>query len=79
MKPKDLTDVKKIAKVRINVELPPDVAQELVDMAKAKGLTISEAIRRSISTESFLQKKRDAGGKVLLDEGGIIKELVFTR
>jgi hypothetical protein len=67
-------------KVRINAELSPDVAQELVDMAKATGVSLSEVIRRSINTEAFLQKKRSAGGKVLIDEGsGVLKELVFLR
>jgi len=66
-------------KVRLNADLPPDVAQALVEMAKQQGVTLSEAVRRAINTESFLQKKRGSGGKVLVDEGGVIKELVFMR
>lgn len=74
-----MIETSKPSKLRINAELPPDAARELVDMAKAKGVTLSEALRRAIVTEAYLQKKRDAGGKVLIDEGGKIKELVFRR
>jgi hypothetical protein len=49
--------------LRIVAELPADAARELADLAKAKGLTLSEAIRRSIMTEAYLQRERDAGGK----------------
>ncbi len=69
----------KKAKVRLNVDLPADVAQALVDISKQQGVTLSEAVRRAINTESFLHKKRQANAKVLIEEGESIKELVFMR
>lgn len=66
-------------KVRLNADLAPDVAQALEDLASTQGISLSEAVRRAISTESFLQRKRSAGSKVLLEEDGKLKELVFVR
>jgi len=66
-------------KVRLNVDLAPDMALALAALAKSQGVSLSEAVRRAISTESFLQKKRSSGSKVLIEDGGKIRELVFVR
>lgn len=66
-------------KVRLNADLAPDVALALEALAKSQGVSLSEAVRRAISTESFLQKNRSSGGKVLIEDGGKIRELVFMR
>ncbi|WP_233839467.1 ribbon-helix-helix protein, CopG family [Paraburkholderia sp. ZP32-5] len=66
-------------KVRLNADLAPDVAQALEDLARTQGISLSEAVRRAISTESFLQRKRSDGSKVLLEEDGKLRELVFLR
>lgn len=68
-----------VKKVRLNADLAPDVAKALEDLASTQGISLSEAVRRAISTESFLQRQRSAGGKVLLEEDGKLKELVFLR
>lgn len=66
-------------KVRLNADLAPDVAQALQDLASAQGISLSEAVRRAISNEAFLQRKRSAGSKVLLEEDGKLRELVFLK
>ena len=66
-------------KVRLNADLAPEVALALESLAKTQGVSLSEAVRRAISTESFLQKNRASGGKVLIEDGGKIRELVFMR
>ncbi|MFM0472304.1 ribbon-helix-helix protein, CopG family [Paraburkholderia strydomiana] len=68
-----------VKKVRLNADLAPDVAQALEDLARTQGISLSEAVRRAISTESFLQRQRSAGSKVLLEEDGKLRELVFLR
>ncbi len=66
-------------KVRLNIDLSPEVAKTLVEMSKQEGITLSEAVRRSIKEASFLQKKRKSNVKFLIEEGGILKEVVFIR
>ncbi|MBL8541896.1 MAG: hypothetical protein JNK68_16255 [Betaproteobacteria bacterium] len=64
-------------KVRLSADLSADVAVALQQLALDQGITLTEALSRAISTESYLHQKRSAGGKVLLDEDGKLKELVF--
>jgi predicted transcriptional regulator len=64
-------------KVRLSADLSADVAEALQELAKEQNITLTEALSRAISTESFLQRKRSSGGKILVDEAGKIKELVF--
>lgn len=64
-------------KVRLNADLAPDVAEALKTLAESRGVTLSEAVRRAISTEAYIYKKQLSGGKVLLKEKDQIKELVF--
>lgn len=74
----DTTETTTAKKVRLNIDLSPEVAKALVEMAKQQDVSLSEVVRRSINTESFLRTKRASNGKVLIDEGnGVIKELVF--
>jgi hypothetical protein len=66
-------------KVRLNADLSPDVANALKQLAAAQGVTLTEALSRAIGTESTLAEKGRNGGKVLVQEGGDLKELIFTR
>ena len=72
--------VRNVKKVRLNADLAPDVAEALQHLAARNGISLSEAVRRAISTEAYLQETRDSGGKVLIEGGdGRLKELVFVR
>lgn len=66
-----------VKKVRLNADLAPDVAAALENLAREQHISLSEAVRRAISNEAFLQKKRSLGSKVLLEENGAIRELIF--
>lgn len=66
------------SKVRLNADLSPDVAKALKELAAKQGVSLTEALSRAIGTESTLAAKRRKGAKVLLQEGGDLKELIFT-
>lgn len=66
-------------KVRLNADLSDDVANALKELAASQGVSLTEALSRAISTESVLVKRRKRGAKLLLDEGGKLSEMVFTR
>jgi len=66
-------------KVRLNADLSPEVAKALKELAEKQGISLTEALSRAISTEKVLDEKRRKGGKVLIEEAGNLKELLFVR
>jgi len=64
-------------KVRLNAELAPDVANALRLLAQDQGVSVSEAVRRAISTETYIYRAQQSGKKVLIDQDGRLKEVVF--
>jgi predicted transcriptional regulator len=65
--------------VRLSVNLAPDVAEALKRLANKSGVTLTEMVRRAISTENFLEEQRAAGKKVLIadEEEKNVREVVF--
>lgn len=53
--------------VKVTVNLPRKVVEALEEIANAKGITKTEALRRAISTEKFLVDEVEAGNKILLE------------
>ncbi len=72
------TDSRQASKVRLTAEIPIAEATALKELALAQGITVTEALRRAIATESTLRERRKAGSKVLLEKNGQVHELVFT-
>lgn len=66
-------------KIRLNADLSPAVADALKQLAASQGVSLTEALSRAIGTEATLAEKRRNGGKVLVQEDGALKELIFTR
>jgi predicted transcriptional regulator len=65
--------------VRLSVNLAPDVADALKRLAKSNGVTLTEMVRRAISTEHFIEEQRAAGNKVLItdEDEKNVREVVF--
>jgi hypothetical protein len=66
-------------KVRLTADLSFSDATALKELAAQQGVTMTEALKRAISTERLLQERRNSGSKVLLENGGKLTELLFTR
>nr|WSW45364.1 hypothetical protein OG296_20800 [Streptomyces sp. NBC_01001] len=63
--------------VRLTVNLSEEVVQALQDLASKNGVTVTEQLRRAISTEKWLEDIRESH-KVLVEEGsGRVREVVF--
>jgi predicted DNA-binding protein len=63
---------------KLTLRLALDVRAALEWLAKKKGVTLSEVIRRCISIEKYLTEEVDRGCSILIEEkNGRIKELVF--
>ena len=61
---------------RVNVNFSENVYQMLEALAEKKGKTMSEILRDAIALEKWVQDETDAGGRLLVDRGGQVRELV---
>lgn len=66
--------------VKLTVNLSDEVAQTLKTMAQQNGITITEQLRRAISTEKWVEDiDKDQSKKLIVEEAGQLKEVVFRR
>ena len=64
---------------RLSVNLSTEVAEALQWIAEKHGSTITEAVRRCISTQKYVEEALDKGAKILIAEDGQpVRELVFV-
>jgi predicted transcriptional regulator len=64
---------------RLSVNLSPEVAEALQWIAEKHGSTITEAVRRCISTQKWVEEALDRKAKILIaEEGQPVRELVFV-
>lgn len=65
--------------VRLSVNLPKDAVEALRAIATREGTTLTEALRRSISTQQFVESTLDSGGKILIEDPSekSLKQVVF--
>jgi predicted transcriptional regulator len=64
---------------RLSVNLSPDVADALQWIARKHGSTVTDAVRRCISTQKYVEEALDKGAKILIaEEGQPVRELVFV-
>lgn len=64
-------------RVRLIVDLAPDVAEALKKLARLQDISLTEAIARAISTEHTLVARRQCGARVFLEFGGMKSELLW--
>jgi len=71
-----MTAKRKVYKTSIN--LTEDTVRALEKIARDRGETVADVIRKAISTESFLHQAIVAGGKILIeDKDRSLRQLVF--
>lgn len=64
--------------VRLSANLPEDVFEALKWIAAKHRVTMTEALRRAISTETFIEEQLDKGSAILLqDESGTVNKVIF--
>jgi hypothetical protein len=70
--------MEKVNATRLSVNLSPEVAEALRWIASKHHTSITEAVRRSISTQRFIERVVSDGAKILIQEPGQpIREVVF--
>ena len=72
------TEEQAIPVVRTTINLSPEAIEAVREMARERGTTVADVIRRAIWIEKYLHEARKAGGKVLLeDPTNGVRELVI--
>jgi predicted DNA-binding protein len=61
---------------KTSVYLSDESIEALKKMAKKRGTTMAEALRRSIKTANLLEEETDKGSEVLIKKGRKVKQLV---
>lgn len=64
-------------RVRVALNMLKSDYEDLKELAAADGETVSSYLRKAIATERYLKERTKSGGKVLLEEDGRQREIVF--
>ncbi len=62
---------------RLSVNVALDVGEAIDMLAKRHRTTITDVIRRAISTYKFIDDEVDSGGKILVERDGAVREVKF--
>ena len=64
--------------VKLTVNLSEEVYNTLKDLATQQSTTVTEALRKAISTENFIRKAETDNAKILIeDKDKNLKQVVF--
>ncbi|HEY0869601.1 MAG TPA: hypothetical protein VGD55_04330 [Acidothermaceae bacterium] len=64
-------------RVRVALNMLRDEFEELKSLAEANGDTVSGYLRKALATERYIKARTSAGGRVLVEEDGVQREIVF--
>lgn len=64
-------------RVRVALTMLKDEYEELKKLADEDGETVSGYLRKALATERFLKDRTESGGRVLIEEDGVQREIVF--
>jgi hypothetical protein len=77
--PSRQTPVRQVVKVTANLPLP--VFDALQEIARKRGISMTEALRQAISTEKFVEDVLDRGDTIMVEnkEKDVVREVIFKR
>ncbi|ODB78125.1 MULTISPECIES: ribbon-helix-helix protein, CopG family [Micromonospora] len=65
--------------MRLSVNLSADAAEAIRELTERRGITITELIRRAISTQKYVDDAVNRGAKILIEEPDEkLRELIFV-
>lgn len=65
------------ARVRVAINMLRDDFEELKKLAEEDGETVSGYLRKALATERYLKTRTKSGGRILVEEDGVQREIVF--
>ncbi len=64
--------------VRLSVNLSAEAAEAIRTITSRRGVTLTEALRRAISTQKYIDDAAQRGARILIEEPDkTLKELIF--
>jgi len=65
-------------KVRLNLNLPADIAQQLREIAARRQLSLTDVVSHALALESYVDSTVAKGGKILVeDSNNNLRELLI--
>lgn len=64
-------------RVRVAINMLRDDFEELKKLAEEDGETVSGYLRKALATERYLKTRTKSGGRILVEEDGVQREIVF--
>lgn len=64
-------------RVRVAISMLKDDYEELKQLADADNETVSGYLRKALATERYIKEQAKAGSKILIEDDGIQREVVF--
>jgi hypothetical protein len=64
-------------RVRVAISMLQEDLDELKQLANDDGETLSGYLRKALATERYLKQRTKSGGKILVEENGVQREVVF--
>jgi hypothetical protein len=64
-------------RVRVALNMLKDDYEELRALAEADGESVSGYLRKALATERYLKDRTRKGGRVIIEEEGVQREIVF--
>ena len=63
---------------KVSINLPSDTLDAIRKISEHRSLTMTDAIRRAIATESYIEDEIENGGTILVKKpDGTYKEVIF--
>jgi metal-responsive CopG/Arc/MetJ family transcriptional regulator len=73
-----MTTKEKCQTKRVSVSLPLDTIKKLDEIASRHGITMTDAIRRAIYTEAYIENEIEQDNKILIQKSdNTLREVVF--
>ena len=66
-----------IGYVRLSVNITPETAAALKQVAERKNMTVTECVRRAVAVWKLVEDETAQGHRVQIDDGSRIRELVL--
>lgn len=64
-------------RVRVAINMLRDDFEDLKQLAQEDGETVSGYLRKALATERYLKTRTKSGGRILIEEDGVQREIVF--
>lgn len=73
----ELARIRDVKQDRLLAGFPKEVLHHVEKIARKRSVTLIEVIRQALETEVYLNKVKDEGGKVFIERGDEMRQLVF--